>query len=132
MGIASRVVVTGYLAEPDLRSLVRASSVIAAPYHVVSSSASVAEAIAEGAPIVAHDCPTFRELREDDAGVVLVESSRKGELLDAVRRVLCDPRLADGLRRKSRAYAGQHSLSRFASSLTDWYHAILAREQGRW
>jgi glycosyltransferase involved in cell wall biosynthesis len=124
LGVADRFVVTGYLPVTDLATGLDVAEVVLAPYQEVTSSASVADAIGRGIPILASDVASFRELEEDGAGVECADVTSSQAFLEAIRRVLDDPGHAADLRARNQAYAERHSVARFAAKMIEWYGEV--------
>ena len=123
-GVSDRFLITGYLEKEELDAGLVASTVVAAPYSDVTSSASVAMVIGAGVPVVTEQCDTFAEMREQGAGIETVNAEDENALLEALVRLLEDTSARELLREKHRQYAGAHSLSAIAAQLTDWYREM--------
>jgi len=120
-GVADRFVVTGWLPEPDFHEILSEMDLVLAPYGEVSSSGSLAWAVAVGAPIVAQDAPSFREIYEDGGGLELVDTTSPSVFTEAVRRVLEDSGCSRSLRERNRNYASRYSWTAFINVLRAWY-----------
>lgn len=59
------------------------------------------EAMAAGRPLVASDLPSSREFLRDGETALLVPPGEPGALAGAIRRLLADPALAEGLARRA-------------------------------
>ena len=123
-GVADRFVVTGWLPEPDFHEILAEMDLVLAPYGEVSSSASLAWAMAVGAPIVAHDTSSFREICEDGGGLELVDTTSPSAFTGAVRRVLEDSGYSRSLRERNRNYASRYSWTAFGNVLRAWYAEV--------
>jgi glycosyltransferase involved in cell wall biosynthesis len=127
LGVSDRFMVTGYLTELEMNAGLRAADAFVAPYAEVSSSGSVARCMAAGAPIVAGICPTFRELADQEAGLILVNAENREELAEALITVLSRGDRSAGLREKNARYAARWSFRAVAQQILDWYERCLER-----
>lgn len=121
LGVADRFLVTGYLSGADMATGLAAADLVLAPYQEVTSSASVADAIGSGVPILTSSAASFRELQEDGAGLVCVDVTSVQAFSEAVRRVLDDPAYVADLRARNQAYAERNSMARFSAAMLEWY-----------
>jgi glycosyltransferase involved in cell wall biosynthesis len=121
LGVSSRFVVTGYLAEPEMNAGMLAATLFVAPYGEVSASGSVARCIAAGAPIIAGECATFSELVSDGAGLLSVDAARPDKLLEGIKRGLGDPLFAANMRQKNSIYAHRNSVASVCRQILSWY-----------
>jgi len=104
LGVSDRVrFEDGYLGAADLHALVRAADVVLLPYDSLEqvTSGVLAEAIAAGRPVVASRFPHAVELLGGGAGL-LVDRGDSTAIAAALRRVLTEPLLAEGLGRRAR------------------------------
>ena len=104
LGVSDRVrFEDGYLAAADLHTLVRGADVVLLPYDSREqvTSGVLTEAVAAGRPVVASSFPHAVELLGDGAGL-LVDRGDARAIAGALRRVLTEPLLAEGLSRRAR------------------------------
>lgn len=120
-GVAHRFVVTGYLAAEEMNAGLKAANAFVAPYGEVSSSGSVARCIAAGAPIVAGECPTFTEMREQGAGMVSVNPDDRRALTLVLVDLLGDEGMGMAMRKMNAHYAQAWSFPAVARLMTEWY-----------
>jgi glycosyltransferase involved in cell wall biosynthesis len=91
--------VTEYLPDITVRSLLRAADVIVLPYGATEESASGALrfVLAAERPVVATDLPIFADARDD---LVLVEPGNRTMMEEALRRILYEPTWREHLARQ--------------------------------
>jgi glycosyltransferase involved in cell wall biosynthesis len=126
LGVETRVVITGYLKEAEMNAGLSSATAFLAPYSDVTNSASLAQCIAGGGPIVAEKCESFVELEREGAGLVCVDSGASGEWYDAIRRILADANFARKLREKNIKYSEGHSFGLFSRQMSEWHEALVA------
>jgi glycosyltransferase involved in cell wall biosynthesis len=97
-----------YLSTPDLAALVASADVVVLPYDSREqvTSGVLVEAVAAGRPVVSTAFPHAVELLCDGLGLVVPQRDPKA-LETALRRVLSEPGLAEGMARKAVAKAPQ-------------------------
>lgn len=100
LGIAERVCFLGR--REDVPQLLAACDVFALPSLYEGSSLAVLEAMAAGTPIVSSAIGGTDELIEDGRSGLLVPPGDAEALAEALRRVLGDPELREGLAAKAR------------------------------
>jgi glycosyltransferase involved in cell wall biosynthesis len=94
LGVADRVVFTGYVAEDVLGTILAATDVALCPFRDMSASGSLSTWISTGRPIVTSDLPAFREYDALVPGSMRTFSPLTAEgLATAVRTVLDGPLL---------------------------------------
>lgn len=102
-GIAGDVDFAGWLEPAEVRARMRTATVLVVTSRFEGSSMQLVEAMTEGCPVVAVDCPSSHA---DTLGGgrygVLVRSREPVEVADALDRVLGDPELHDELARAGR------------------------------
>jgi glycosyltransferase involved in cell wall biosynthesis len=84
LSLSERVHVTGYLREEELARAMAATDVALAPFHAMSASASVAELLGYGKPVVASDLPPLRALAQEVKGVTLFATGDSHELAEKI------------------------------------------------
>lgn len=128
-GLVERVVVTGYLTEPDVAEAMAASDIVIAPHTAATGSYSITIPLAHGRPVVASDLACFREIHEASAPSPCLALFRAGDSAD-FQRVLGDL-LADDARRaelarRARDYAWAHSWAEAARRTVAVYREAIA------
>jgi glycosyltransferase involved in cell wall biosynthesis len=82
-----RAHVTGYLRDDELAQAMAATDVALAPFHAMSASASVAELLGYGKPVIASDLPPLRDLAQQVGGVTLFAAGDSRALAEAIVQV---------------------------------------------
>ena len=127
LGLADRVVITGFVPEEELTGVFLTSDLVLAPFRWTSGSGSLAWALAHGAAVLASDLPLNREIADRVPGAVAffrsedpVDCGREIERLldDAPRRAL--------LAAAARQYAAVCSPQTTARLHLDFYRRIAA------
>jgi glycosyltransferase involved in cell wall biosynthesis len=120
------VVLTGYLADDDLRSTVSGARLLAYPSAYEGFGLPPLEAFACGVPVVASDLPVVREVVGTDAGMAsLVPPGDVDALASALDVRLAGPDAPDAAGRR-RARAAEFSWQRTAAAT----RAVYARAAG--
>jgi glycosyltransferase involved in cell wall biosynthesis len=123
-----KVVLTGYLAEEDLRSVVAGAAALVYPSLYEGFGLPPLEAFACGVPVVASDLPVIREVVGDDARLArLVPTGDVDALADALLAQLRSSEPAD-VADERRRQASAFTWTRTADRTRDAYRrAITAR-----
>jgi glycosyltransferase involved in cell wall biosynthesis len=97
---------SGYRTVASLNALAGSAAAVVLPYDSTDqvTSGVLVDAIASGRPVVATAFPHAAELLASGAGMV-VDHDDPGALVDALRRVLTEPRLAGGMAAEARRLA---------------------------
>ena len=90
LGIAERIVFSGYIPEADKVGYYRLADVFLFPSTMEGFGLSVAEAMSTGVPVVASARGSLPELVEDGEGGILCAPDDRGGLATAVLRLLGD------------------------------------------
>jgi glycosyltransferase involved in cell wall biosynthesis len=101
----ARVVLTGYIADPDRAPLYTGAEALAFPSRYEGFGFPVLEAMACGTPVVTSNVSSLPEVAGPDA--VLVDPSDEDSIADGLRRIVEDARLRDRLRRAGPARAAR-------------------------
>lgn len=115
LGVKDRFVVTGYLPEAELRAGLATARMFLAPYKEMSSSSSVSMAIGAGLPVVGHESASLKELQEDGAGVLAIDTDDPKSLRESAEQILSNRACDGGLRHKNADYASRNDWSGFAA-----------------
>ena len=105
LGIADRVDFRGFVPHAEVRRTIAGAGVAVLPLpdnlmaRYFTSPLKLFDYMAAGAPIVASDLPTVREILEDGDNALLVSPEDPSALAAAIRRLHVNPGLADRLRR---------------------------------
>jgi glycosyltransferase involved in cell wall biosynthesis len=87
LGLEKRVRITGYLQEEELAQAMSATDIALAPFHSMSASASVAELLGHGKPVIASDLPPLRALAQEVGSITLFAAGDGRELVERIRQV---------------------------------------------
>lgn len=126
-GLGDRVEVTGFVPEADISRLFLESDLVVAPFRMTTGSASLVQALARGAPVLASDLPLNREINErvpDTLAFFATEDPR--DCARQIERLLADQARRDLLGRQALQYAAIHSPANIARLHLDMYRRILA------
>jgi len=126
-GLASRLVVTGYIPEAEIGAVLGASDVVLAPFTSMTASASVATALAWQRPVVASALAQNVELREAFGCLQLFEPSDAEDLARQIRRVLCDSTLRRSLTDGARRFRERCTYDALAARTCSIYGHALGR-----
>ncbi len=110
LGLTDRVIFSGRIEDADLPAVYSEAAVYVTPSLEEGFGATVLEAMACGAPVIASNRAALPEV-VGDAGL-LFDPEQERELASVLSRVLSDPALADDLRRRSIARAGLYTPAR--------------------
>jgi len=119
--------------DPRLRSLLAESGPMLLPFTDGASErrTSLHAAWAFGLPALTTPPPTARTAVADGVNCLLVREPTADAWAAAIRRVLCEPGLADRIRAGGLAAADHYSWPRLAGLHLDAYDALLAGGPGR-
>ncbi len=108
----------------SLRALVRSADVVLLPYDSLDqeSSGVLVEALASGKPVVATKFPHAEELLSHGAGL-LVHQGDALAMSAALERVLCEPALAESMRKCAR----REATALLWPAVGDTYRALISR-----
>lgn len=105
-GLASRLVITGYLSPADVPVALEAMDLVVVPYGTDDSvSYSLHVAVAQRRPVLATDVAPLAELAARGAGIALARHDEPHALIKAARGLLED----DGARRRLAEAAGDYA-----------------------
>jgi phosphatidyl-myo-inositol alpha-mannosyltransferase len=125
--VRARVDMLGRLEDDRLASYLRSADVYIGPATGGESFGIVlAEAMAAGLPVVASDIDGYRDVARDGIEAVLVPPGEPEALVEAVRTVLDDPRLAKSLGDAGRRRAREFDWDVVADRLVTVYRDVLS------
>lgn len=122
LGLADRVVFTGYVAEEDLPRLYGGARAFVYPSRYEGFGLPVLEAMQCGAPVITSDVSSMPEVAGGAA--LLIDPDDVGGLADALARVLSDDALAADLSRRGIARAAGFSWERCARETRAVYESL--------
>ena len=100
LGVAERVVVTGYVSDAGFARRLAAIDVGLVPYRTMSASASLATLIAAQLPVVANDLPVTRELAAlAPKAITTCDCGDPDEFARAIEMTIAGARAKDALQR---------------------------------
>jgi glycosyltransferase involved in cell wall biosynthesis len=123
-GVDGRVIRTGYLSEPELRSVVAGAAVVVLPSRDEGFGLPVLEALACNVPVVCSDVPALREVAGDQA--TLVPYGDVDGLAHAILEAIADPPSLDVLAAR-RAHAAGFTWRRCAEATVAAYRRAAHR-----
>lgn len=129
LGLAGRVVFTGYLTNAELAGLYGGASVFVLPSRYEGFGMILLEAMAAGVPVVCTAAGSLPEVL-GDAGI-LVPDNDPAVMADAVRRVLTVPALAVDLMARGSARLTAFSWRDTAEQTLALYRQVAARKDER-
>jgi phosphatidyl-myo-inositol alpha-mannosyltransferase len=129
----NRVVMLGAVPHGRLPAYHAGANVFIAPAVGQESFGMVlVEAMAAGVPVVASDIPGYAEVATDGVDALLFPPGDAGAMAVAVRRLLDDPGLAEGLRQRGRANAERFRWERVIPEVESTYReAVESRSNPR-
>ncbi len=126
LGLASRVVITGYLPEDRIPEIMAGADVALAPYLRTSGSGSLANLLAYGRAVVASDIEPHRELLGAEPGLLSLVPTEDAESLAAeALALLNDPPRRERLQRAALDYAARNTYLEFARQTVKVYREVL-------
>ena len=99
-GVRDRIVLTGYVSEPDKRALLAGADVLAYPSLAEGFGFPVLEAFAAGVPVLTSNASSLPEVAGEAA--LLVDPHEPDEIARGLERLFGDEGLREGLRRAGR------------------------------
>jgi len=122
LGLEKRVRITGYLQEEELTQAMSATDIALAPFHAMSASASVAELLGHGKPVIASDLPPLRALAQEVGGITLFTAGDSHELAERIAQVASQQ--AEGSIILPQGRAG-YSFRQLAEATADIYRRVV-------
>lgn len=128
--LEGRVVITDYLPEQSIPTVMAATDIALAPYLQTSGSGSLANLLAYGRAIIASSIPPHIEIAAttDPACLHLVSSDDAEALRRAIEELLGDPHTTRLLREAALRYARAHTFMGMAQNLLAIYKETLRKE----
>ena len=118
----------GRVDEDEKWARLRGASVMCAPsLHGESFGVVLIEAMAAGTPVVASSLDGYRNVATDGVDAVLVAPGDPAALAAALRRVLCEPALAEALVAKGSDRADEFSMAHLAAEYIAIYERLSSR-----
>lgn len=114
LGVERRVIVTGFLDDAQLASMLCVAKLGVSPFRSVTGSSSIAHFLAAGLPVIASDLPAIRQVTEAGAGIRLFEPGGVDDLVDKINETLHCPEAMEHLRAANDKYRQETSFRVFA------------------
>jgi len=129
LGVADRIVVTGFLPPEQVTASFLATEVCALPYIEGASlrHGTFMAALAHGRAIVTTQPPTPLDELRDGENVLLVPPNDAGALAEGIRRVMADSALCDRLERGAAELAQQFTWDRIAARTAEVYERAMCQ-----
>lgn len=125
LGVGGRVHITGFVPPEQIAALMVRATVVLAPFRRTSGSASIPEAFAHSAPVIASDLPLNVELNRRVAGCVdLFRVDDAGHCAERLDVLLNDEPLRGAMSAGAARYAAKYSLAGAAHAHVDLYRSL--------
>jgi glycosyltransferase involved in cell wall biosynthesis len=130
LGLTDRATVTGWLPVPELHAQLREVSVALLPLtdtfynRYLTAPSKLFDYLSQAVPVIASDLPAVRELAADAA--LYVKPGDRLELTFAMRRLLDDRELYDGLMAKAHIRAGDLHWDRRGEGAVAFFRELFA------
>jgi glycosyltransferase involved in cell wall biosynthesis len=123
LGLATRVLFPGYLAQDDLPALLSGAIAFLMPSLYEGFGLPVLEAMACDTPVICSDVSSLPEVAGDAA--LLVDPLDTSAMVDAVDRLLTRPELRSELVQRGRAQVARFSWNKAADQVIDILHQTI-------
>lgn len=125
LGLESAVELVGRLDRDEMAAMYREADVALNPSTVDNMPNSVLEALASGVPVVSTDVGGVPYMVEDGITALLVPARDPAAMAAAAKRLLDDPKFADGLASAGMSEAQRYSWERVSAELARQYNRAL-------
>jgi D-inositol-3-phosphate glycosyltransferase len=125
MGLSKRVLITDYLPDEHVPTVMAATDIVLAPFTDMSNSGSLLRAIAYQKPIVASDLPATREINARRQCLTLARAGDSCDLADKVRGLLDNEWMRTTAISAVGSYAAEFSIARIAEETLSVYEELL-------
>jgi glycosyltransferase involved in cell wall biosynthesis len=126
--VRSRVVMTGYVSEPDKRALIAGAVALAYPSLYEGFGLPVLEAMAAGTPVLTSNVSSLPEVAGEDA--LLVDPKDEHAIAEGLRRIVEDAVLRERLIGPGRARAAGYTWEATARATAAVLRAVAAAARG--
>lgn len=123
--LQDRVVITGYLENHEIPTIMSASDLVAAPFTSISNSGSILRAIAHRKPMLIADLPWSRELSERCRGLTFFKPGDSVDFASKVNDLLGNRKLLVSNAAGSREYADLWTVEKAAEMTLNVYKEVL-------
>lgn len=124
-GLEERVVITGYLDMTSLKSLVKRSLFVLAPFQKASGSGSLSIALSLGKAVLAARLPEMVELADSSRAIELFNLNDPVDLAGKVKELLEHPDQVSKLENCASKYAAKMSFKEVAEQTVGLYKKLL-------
>jgi glycosyltransferase involved in cell wall biosynthesis len=125
LGVQDRVIFTGFVEDRFIPGLFQNADLVVAPFRETSGSASIVQAFARGAAVLASDLPLNLEVDQREPGMMAF--FRSGDALDCARKIqalLSDEPRREALGEAALRYARSLEPPAVARQHLDFYRAV--------
>jgi glycosyltransferase involved in cell wall biosynthesis len=126
--LSDRVVITGYLENHEIPTIMAASDLVAAPFTSISNSGSILRSIAHRKPILIADLPWSRELGERCRGLTLFKAGDSADFASKVKELLGNKKLLVSNAAGSKEFADLWTVEKAAEMTLNVYKEILTND----
>lgn len=126
--VRSRVILTGYVSEPDKRALIAGATALAYPSLYEGFGFPVLEAMAAGTPVLTSNVSSLPEVAGEAA--LLVDPKDEHAIAEGLRRIVHDEPLRERLIGPGRARAAGFTWEATARATAEVLHAVAAAARG--
>ncbi len=124
LGLENRVIVTGYLSDTNLASVMNQSDLVLFPPSAAYSSGSLARAISFRRPILASSTPTVDEITQVEPCMATFISDDVNDLAKQATKLLDSPEMRNHLSDACSRYAEQFSIAARADHYVKTYRRL--------
>jgi glycosyltransferase involved in cell wall biosynthesis len=125
MGIQNRVIITDYLENHEVATIMAATDLVIAPFTSMSNSGSILRSIAYRKPILASDLPWCHELNARCKGVSLFRAGDANDLARSIGEMLKDRRILTAASALCREYSEEWSVAKAAEATVEVYNEVV-------
>ncbi len=125
LDISKDLTFTGFVADEDLPTLYRLSTIFAISSPAELQSIATLEAVASGLPIVAADAAALPELCRDNHNGLLFDTDNPADMAAAIQKLIDQPKLCHTMSIASRAIALEHSLDKTLNTYEHMYAELV-------
>lgn len=124
LGLADRVVITGYLPDEKIAGALRAADIILLPQMLGTGSYTIQVAFGYGKPMIASDLPCFVDPEQSHGCPLTFARGDARDLAAKLNSVLEDEALRSRLSRSALEYAAEHSWDKVAEKTVEVYREL--------
>lgn len=128
-GLIGRVTITGYLDMASLKTMIRESLLVLAPFHAMSGSGSLSLALSLGKAILAARLPETEELARHSKAIELCNRGEHIDLATKTIKLLANPEKISMLGQEAKRYAADMSFAIVAAQTVRLYEKILRSKE---